>query len=124
MDRRELVAALAGAAALPRLPGLGAPPPDLAYASATQALAALRTRRISAVELVKQQLDRIERLNPRLNAIVNVLKESALARAREIDAGRTRSAANGTLAGLPVTIKDTFEIAGVRTTAGFEPLKD
>ena len=124
MDRRELVAALAGAAVLPRISTLGAPPPDLAFVSATEALAALRARRISAVELVKLQLDRIERLNPRINAIVNPLRESALARAREIDARRKGAAPAGALAGLPVTIKDTFEIAGVRTTAGFEPLKN
>jgi amidase len=97
---------------------------DLDFATATEVLEALDRGRLSAVELTRLALGRIERFNPRLNAVVTVLAESALARAAEVDAARRRGAELGPLAGLPITIKDTFEIAGVRTTAGFEPLRD
>jgi amidase len=93
------------------------------FATATSALAALDQKEISAVELTRSELSRIERLNPRLNAIVNVLAEPALAQAQAADEARGRGADPGPLGGLPLTIKDTFEIAGVRTTAGFEPLR-
>jgi len=97
---------------------------DLAFASATDALAALRAGRVSSVELTRLVLGRIERLNPKLNAIVNVLGDSALVQARAADQALARGKPLGALHGLPVTIKDTFEIAGVLTTAGFEPLRN
>jgi len=125
--RREFVAGSvmglgAAFAARPIVPFWAAP--DLGLASATEALAALRARRVSAVELTRLMLARIERLNPKLNAIVNVVGESAMARAREADRALAQGKPLGSLHGLPVTVKDTFEIASVRTTAGFEPLRN
>ena len=69
-------------------------------------------------------LNRIERLNPRLNAFITVTAESALAQARqaetEIQGGRWR----GPLHGVPIALKDLFDTAGVRTTAASELFKD
>jgi amidase len=124
--RREFLASTAGiataASAPPWLGGLASP--SARFPTAAAALAALRARRISAQELVKEQLARIAERNPALNAIVNVLGDSALASAREADASLARGKSLGPLHGLPVTVKDTFEIKGVRTTAGFEPLRN
>ena len=68
----------------------------------------IRRREVSAVEVVEAHLEQISRLNPALNAIVTVNQHA-------IDQART---AEGALAGLPITIKDTIETAGLRTTSG------
>jgi aspartyl-tRNA(Asn)/glutamyl-tRNA(Gln) amidotransferase subunit A len=79
---------------------------------------ALRARRVSVRELTEEALAQIERLNPRINALITVTGEAALARAdaldREIAAGRIR----GPLHGIPVVHKDCLYTAGVRTTGG------
>ena len=84
----------------------------------------LRQGRISPVELVTACLDRIERLQPRLNAFVTVARTSALeaarAAAREIQQGRWK----GPLHGVPVGIKDFYDTAGLPTTAAFERFRD
>lgn len=77
----------------------------------------IRTRAISPVDLVDSYLRRVEKLNPRLNAIVT-LAPDALERAREAEAGVTRGDSLGPLHGVPVTVKDTIETAGLRTTSG------
>jgi Asp-tRNA(Asn)/Glu-tRNA(Gln) amidotransferase A subunit family amidase len=77
----------------------------------------IRTRAISPVELVDSYLRRIEKFNPRLNAIVTVAPD-ALKRAKEAEAGVTRGDSLGPLHGVPVTVKDTIETAGLRTTSG------
>ena len=82
----------------------------------------IRTREFSAVELVEAQLDRIARCNPRLNAIVTLDAERALDRARAAEAALARARSWGPLHGVPFTLKDCFETAGVRTTAGHPPL--
>jgi amidase len=69
------------------------------------------------VEVVEAYLDRIEALNPSLNAIV-CLAPDALERAREMEEAVMRGLAMGALHGVPVTIKDTFDVAGLRSTSG------
>jgi len=78
----------------------------------------LREGAISPVELVKAHLGQIERLNPSLNAFAAVLAESALAEARAREHARLRGEAMGLLDGVPVTIKDSFDVAGLPTLAG------
>lgn len=79
----------------------------------------IRERRLSPVALAEQCLGRIEALNPRLNAFITVSSELAREQAahadREIAAGQWR----GPLHGIPVAVKDFYDTAGVRTTAGF-----
>lgn len=91
------------------------------FASATQMLQALQNRELSAAELLELHLDRIERFNPALNAVVTLDVERARHTARAADEARARGAALPLL-GLPFTVKDVLETAGLRTTAGFPPL--
>ncbi len=89
----------------------------LLFASATRLLGLLRAREISAAELVGLHLAHIERVNPRLNAIVTLTAERARAEAAAADR-RLQSGDGRPLEGLPVTIKDAFATAGVRSTDG------
>src|SRR5574343_558417 len=73
--------------------------------------------------LVASCLARIERANPRINAVVTLDADNALAQARRLDAGQF-SAPVLPLLGVPVTIKDAFATAGLRTTSSFRPLAD
>jgi amidase len=82
------------------------------------ALAALiRKRDLSPVEVVEAHLQRIAEVNPKLNAIVT-LAPDAIEKAREAEAAVIRGDVLGSLHGVPVTIKDTIETAGLRTTSG------
>jgi amidase len=89
-----------------------------AFASACAMLIALRDGQISATALVEFHLARIARYNPRLNAIVIPNYEQARRSAAEADATHRQGESLGALHGLPLTIKDSIEVAGLRTTAG------
>ncbi|HEY1337348.1 MAG TPA: amidase [Bryobacteraceae bacterium] len=78
----------------------------------------IREGAISAVELVEAHLRQIERRNPELNAFVDILGERALREARERDAERARGEPMGLLHGVPVTVKDSFDVAGLATNVG------
>jgi amidase len=95
---------------------------DLDFASALAAARAIRKGEVSSVELTTRMLERIRRHNPRLNAIVTLTEDSALGRARAADEARSRGEWWGPFHGVPCTVKDTFETAGVRTTAGARTL--
>ena len=98
--------------------------PDLPYRSATDLCAAIRHREISSLELLDCYLERVDRLNPRINAVVAQDREGARARAREADEALARGQSVGALHGLPMTIKDSFEVVGMPTTSGAPELKD
>ncbi|MGP3916011.1 amidase [Nonomuraea sp. 10N515B] len=87
---------------------------ELHYLSATELAHLIRTRHVSAVEVVQACLDRIEEVNPRVNAIVTLVAEQALAAAERADAREPE----GPLHGLPVAHKDLVDTAGIRTTYG------
>ncbi|MEX2204665.1 MAG: amidase [Myxococcota bacterium] len=91
---------------------------DLHGLTIARAARALRARELSPLELTDAYLRRIERLNPRLNAYITVCAERARDDARratdELAAGKAR----GPLHGIPIALKDLFETAGIRTTAG------
>ncbi len=90
---------------------------ELPYLSTTAQAALIRSRQVASEELVGRYLERIERFNPKLNAVV-ALAEDALARAKEADAALASGAALGPLHGVPMTIKDCFDTAGVISTWG------
>lgn len=90
---------------------------DITLRSAKAQLALLAGGRISAAELLELHLSRIERLNPTLNAVVALDVAKARAAALASDA-RRRAGQDGALEGLPITIKDAFDVAGHVSTAG------
>lgn len=92
------------------------------FLSASQLAQAIRSRELSAVEVLGAHLDHIARHNPALNAIVTLDEERARQRAKEADAALARGEIWGPLHGVPVTIKDVFETAGLRTTSSFRHL--
>lgn len=94
---------------------------DLAFRSATALLTALDRRETSSEELLKLFLSRIERLSATVNAVVTLDAGRALEEARRCDAQRAAGDLRGALHGLPVTVKDSFETEGLRTTSGGAP---
>ena len=90
---------------------------DLAALSATEIVALVKARQISPVEVVKASLDRIERCNPTLNAVVT-LNEQAIEDAIALEASIKSSSDTHVLCGVPVGIKDLTPVAGLRTTYG------
>lgn len=84
----------------------------------------LRQRRVSPVELTRECLAKIERLNPALNAFITVTAEAALARAQEAEREIQRGDWRGPLHGVPIALKDILDTAGVRTTAASALFKD
>src|SRR6266498_334898 len=87
------------------------------FTPATEMLRALRERQVSAVELLDLHLRRIERYNPRLNAIVSPDYDHARQLAETADAARGRGE-DRPLLGLPLTLKDSINVHGLRTTVG------
>ena len=86
--------------------------------SARDLAAAIRRRELSAREVVAWHLDRIEDVNPRINAIVTLAPEAALAAADALDRRAGAGEPLGPLHGLPIAIKDLEDTAGIRTTYG------
>ena len=90
---------------------------DLTTASATELVALIRAREVSPVEIVEAHLRAIHQINPSLNAIVTVA-DNIRERAQEAEMILGSGASLGPLHGLPITIKDTIDTAGLRTTSG------
>ena len=95
---------------------------DLAFETAASLAARIRRREVSSEALLDQFLGRIAEKNPALNAVVTLDAGRARERARAADEALARGEIWGPLHGLPMTVKDTLETAGLRTTAGYEPL--
>ncbi|HJQ82988.1 MAG TPA: amidase [Candidatus Binatia bacterium] len=93
---------------------------DPCLGSATALLAALGTRELRSRDLLERYLDRVARLGPKLNAVVTLDAERAREAADRADRTLASGGAVGPLHGLPITVKDTLETAGLRTTAGAE----
>ena len=90
---------------------------ELTSSSASEITELIKTGSVSSVEVVEAYLRRHEELNPALNAIITIAPD-ILDRARERDAELARGKIAGPLHGLPITIKDTFDTEGIRTTYG------
>ena len=84
----------------------------------------IRERFISPVELTRDCLTRIEKLNPRLNAFITVLADSALEQARRAEQEIQRGEWRGPLHGIPIGLKDILDTAGIRTTAASAQYRD
>ena len=98
--------------------------PAVALSSAVELASAIRARRLSVRELIELYLARIARHNTALNAVCTLDEARARRRAQEADSALARGELWGPLHGVPMTIKDALETAGVRTTGGHPPLKD
>ncbi|MEZ5283726.1 MAG: amidase [Vicinamibacterales bacterium] len=91
---------------------------DLCLSPAVELARLVADGQLSAAELVQAHLDRIDRVNPRLNALVDVRADAALAEARAQDAAAARGVPRGPLGGVPVTVKSAIEVAGLRCETG------
>ncbi len=92
----------------------------LNFSTARQLAGAIRRREVTSLEVVTACLDRIETVNPALNAVVQLDREGALAAARAADAAAARGEWGGALHGVPMTIKDSFDTRGMVSTGGTE----
>ena len=87
---------------------------DIAFLSATKLAEMLANKEISARELLDHYLERVDRYNPALNAIIVDIRDEARTVADQIDAGT----ANTTFRGVPMTVKESYNVAGTPTTFG------
>jgi aspartyl-tRNA(Asn)/glutamyl-tRNA(Gln) amidotransferase subunit A len=99
-------------------------PADSCEMNLTELSELLAARKISSLEIVKAALKRLELCEGKLNAFITVLSNQALAEARKADDEIARGLYRGPLHGVPVTIKDMFETAGVLTSGGSKILAD
>lgn len=97
---------------------------DLVFLPAHQLAQMISDRQVSAVEVFDAYLAQISKHNSKLNAICTLDEDNARATAKLADEALARGEHWGALHGVPVTIKDIFETVGLRTTAGYIPLKD
>jgi aspartyl-tRNA(Asn)/glutamyl-tRNA(Gln) amidotransferase subunit A len=120
LSRRDVLAAAAAGATLAAGGRARAQPPastDLTTLTIAEAARRIAARELSPVELTRAYLERIERLNPRVNAYITVLAEPALAQARALEAELAAGKSRGPLHGIPLALKDNIDTAGVLTTA-------
>jgi aspartyl-tRNA(Asn)/glutamyl-tRNA(Gln) amidotransferase subunit A len=96
---------------------------EICYADATELAGRIRSKALSPVEVMTAFLDRIEAINPRVNAVVSVA-DDAIERARQAEPAVVRGDALGPLHGVPFTIKDCIDTEGVRTTRGSKLFED
>lgn len=96
----------------------GTPEDDLAFASLDDVGRRIRAKQLTSVALTRLMLDRIARLNPRLNCFITVCADAAQRQAAALDRLLEAGVDLGPLHGIPVAIKDNIATAGVRTTGG------
>jgi amidase len=94
---------------------------DLCYVSAKNLARLIRARKVSATEVMRAFIAQVERVNPKVNAIVTFLPEQALKEAKALDRKKSFS---GPLVGLPIAYKDLVATKGIRTTFGSLVHKD
>jgi amidase len=121
ITRREAGQIIGAAAAVP---SLAAPSSDICFLTAVEMASLIRRKKLSAREVLDAHLKQIERVNPRVNAIVTLVADQAIENARGADEAQARGSQLGPLHGLPVAHKDLIETAGIRTTFGSPIFKD
>jgi len=97
---------------------------DVFYESALSMAALIANGKISAVELLEAHFRRVDALNPEINAVIWQDREQALKQARDCDNERAKGQSRGPLHGVPVTVKESYDLAGSPTTWGYVPWKD
>src|SRR5688500_13998602 len=123
LSRREFILTGLAAAAYSTWP-VSAQSRDLATLTLKQASDLVRRKDVSPVELTEACLARIERHDRAINAFITVMREQALAAAREIEGELRRGRPRGPLHGIPIALKDNIDTAGVLTTAASGVFKD
>ena len=114
LNRREFTSLAAAAAAGPKVSASF----DPYFSSAVKAAEFIRSHKMSSVELTEIAFRRIDQVNPKLNALVNLFREQAMEQARHADAALAKKESLGPLHGVPITVKECFNVTGVPTTAG------
>ncbi len=94
---------------------------ELAFAPVTQLSALVRAKRVSSVELTMMYLNRLKKYAPKLNSVITLTEDLAMAQARQADQEIHRGHYRGPLHGIPYGAKDLFATKGIRTTWGAEP---
>jgi amidase len=94
------------------------------FLSATQLAAKIRAGELTCRQVVEKFFEQIKTHNPTFNAVVILNEQQALEQADRADQARGRGETLGVLHGVPITIKDTYRVKGLRATAGYAPLKD
>lgn len=97
---------------------------DILSLSLSEVSELLLARKLSSLEVLQATLERLEHLEKKLNAFITTLPEQALSAAKKADQEIARGEYRGPLHGVPVSIKDMFEMAGVRTTGGSKILAE
>lgn len=98
--------------------------PDILLEPLHEIASRLERKELSSEELVRAVIERTEALEPRLNSYITFLPDQALEQARTRDRERARGEVRGPLHGIPISLKDVFDTAGIRTTAGARFLSD
>jgi len=119
LSRREFGISLAGAAAV-----FAQSSEELSALTMTEASSRIRAGTVTPSQLVEACLSRIQIYNPKLNAYITVLAEQARAQARQLDAEQKAKKFRGRLHGIPITLKDNIDTAGIRTTAASAVFED
>ena len=108
----------------PMMPSASAPGDELCALTAIELAQRIRTKQVSARDVMAAHLARLERVNPKINAIVTLVADRAMADAAKADEKQAHGGALGPLHGLPVAHKDLVPTAGIRTTFGSPAFKD
>lgn len=122
--RRDALRGLAAASLLTGSASAATPVPDVCFLSAIEMARLIRTKKLSAREALAAHLKQIERVNPKVNAIVSLAPEMAAEAAAKADEMQAHGEKLGPLHGLPVAHKDLMETRGLRTTFGSPLYKD
>ncbi len=96
----------------------------LHYQSATRLASLIRSRKVGCLELLDHYLARVDKLNPGINAIVWMDRSAARKRARQADAALAKGELWGPLHGLPMTVKEAYDLAGSPSTHGIPAWRD
>jgi len=123
-NRREVLLGIAAAPLIDHALEAQVPDSSICFLSTVEMARLIRTKKLSAREALAAHLKQIERVNPKVNAIVTLAPELAAAAAAKADEMQARKETLGPLHGLPVAHKDLLETRGIRTTFGSPLYKD